>query len=97
MCSKPNKAMETHLQKCGIWIEDSSSEILAFNLQSRYGGNIVSWRDEVKDAIKWRLLVEEIRNGKRGYRTVSSSEYADLVEQRDESKAGTTQRQAVSA
>jgi hypothetical protein len=87
--------METHLRKDSVWLEAATPVVLMQNLASRYGGNADSWKKPVNDALRERMLVEEVRGGKRGYRTLTLAEYAALIAQRDGSTSGTTQRVAV--
>jgi hypothetical protein len=95
MCSNPGKSMEIHLRKDSVWLEAATPVVLMQNLASRYGGNADSWKKPVNDALRERMLVEEVRGGKRGYRTLTLAEYAALTAQRDGSMSGITQRVAV--
>ena len=71
MCSKPSKKLATLLKKSGSWLEADTKEILAFNLHAKHGGSTRDWIDEIAIAVRRRLLVEERRNGKKGFLIVS--------------------------
>ena len=66
--------MATLLKKTGLWIEADTKEILAVKLRAKHGYETTDWIEEIVEAVRRRLLVEERRNGKTGFLIVSQQE-----------------------